>query len=588
MMVGARAFQASVVLRVLAIAIAVAGVVDPAITLTGSTPARLAVVEQAPASPVSARLRSQLVRDLGAAYQIVPEVTSDSAAAIVIGDRYPASSAGSDVVSGFLTDAALAKSVSRTVATVSIGPPNVRFVHVSAPRDVPAATIIHLEGDVDARGVAGQSIDLIARIAGLEVGRASHQWTRDRERWHATLDVVPIGDPPFVVHLDAGAPAADSVVPLRTRPLRVQVYDPRPSWASTFVRRALEEDPRFHVESVSVSSRGVAARTVGATSLSDPRLDRFEALIVSGLDRLSAADIHALDRYMRERGGAVVLLPDQRVDRGPARDLLPDVTERLLERPATLASPRAAAALQASEILQLRNLPSGTDVVAAMPGADAAPVVVSIAHGAGRLFVSGAMDAWRFRVANERAFDRFWQAAVAGLALGAPPPLAVAVSPPAVRPGEPADVIVRARSRDTAARISASVDGDHPLRLWPDAEAGVYRGRFVAGLTPGRATIDVVVSGGTQETASQVVPVRPGVHRDPEAVIPPLSMLSASHGGIDVTPDRVADVVRFVRDNVKPPRAPLNRHPMRSVWWIVPFTACLSGEWWLRRRQGKR
>src|SRR6266850_2490448 len=98
-MVGARAFQASVVLRVLAIAIAVAGVVDPAVTLTGSTPARLAVVEQEPTSLVSAGVRSQLVRDLGGSYEIVPEITSDAAAAIVIGDRYP--DRDSYVASGF-------------------------------------------------------------------------------------------------------------------------------------------------------------------------------------------------------------------------------------------------------------------------------------------------------------------------------------------------------------------------------------------------------------------------------------------------------------------------------------------------------
>jgi hypothetical protein len=481
----------------------------------------------------------------------------------------------------------LATSVSRTVATVSIAPPTVRLVHVNAPRDVPAATTMHLEVDVEGRGAVGQTVDLTARIAGLEAGRASHRWSGDRERWRATLDVVPIGDAPFVVHLEAGPSAADIVVPLRTKPLRIDMYDPRPSWASTFVRRALEADPRFQVESVSVSSRGVAARTTGATLLSDPRLDTFDAVIVGGLDRLSATDVRALERYMRERGGAVVLLPDQRVDGGPARDLMPEVTERLLERPATLASPRTSAPLQASEILVPRNLAADADVVAVMPG-DAAPVVVSMARGAGRLFVSGAMDAWRFRAANERAFDRFWQAAVAGLALATAPPLDVAVSPPALRPGEPADVVVRARGLDAPARVSASIDRDRPIRLWPDAEPGLYRGRFVAGTTPGRATINAVASDRAERAASRVVPVRADARHGADSLIVPLSMLAASHGGIDVTPDRLADVERFIRVNVQAPRAPIGRHPMRSVWWIVPFAACLSGEWWLRRRQGKR
>jgi hypothetical protein len=29
-------------------------------------------------------------------------------------------------------------------------------------------------------------------------------------------------------------------------------------------------------------------------------------------------------------------------------------------------------------------------------------------------------------------------------------------------------------------------------------------------------------------------------------------------------------------------------HPMRKPWWILPFAACLSAEWWLRRRDGLR
>src|SRR5260370_38301538 len=96
-MAGRRPFQASGMLRALAMAIAGAGVVDPAVTLTGSTLARLAVVEQEPTSLVSAGVRSQLVRDLGGAYEIVPEITSDAAAAIVNGERYPTSSARSSL-----------------------------------------------------------------------------------------------------------------------------------------------------------------------------------------------------------------------------------------------------------------------------------------------------------------------------------------------------------------------------------------------------------------------------------------------------------------------------------------------------------
>ena len=91
----------------------------------------------------------------------------------------------------------------------------------------------------------------------------------------------------------------------------------------------------------------------------------------------------------------------------------------------------------------MRALPPGADVVARVPGVDAAPVIVSMPRGDGRLLLSGAMDAWRFRAADNGAFDRFWQSTIAGLALAVPPPIAIGVEPPLLRPGERGDVTVR-------------------------------------------------------------------------------------------------------------------------------------------------
>src|SRR5262249_29891243 len=152
------------------------------------------------------------------------------------------------------------------------------------------------------------------RVRGVQGGFASHRWTATDEQWHASLDVVPIGEPPFVVRVEAAttgsaAPAvADVVVQRRDDPLRVEFFDARPSWASTFVRRALESDPRFAVESMSADARTLSARTAGAVPLRDRALDAFSAVIVGGLDRVSAGDVAALERYMRERGGTVVML----------------------------------------------------------------------------------------------------------------------------------------------------------------------------------------------------------------------------------------------------------------------------------------
>ena len=69
-----------------AIAIAVAGAIDPAVTMSGTTLPRLAVVVSQPGSAAAESARARLVRDLGASYEIVPQITSDTAAAIVIGE----------------------------------------------------------------------------------------------------------------------------------------------------------------------------------------------------------------------------------------------------------------------------------------------------------------------------------------------------------------------------------------------------------------------------------------------------------------------------------------------------------------------
>jgi hypothetical protein len=214
-------------------------------------------------------------------------------------------------------------------------------------------------------------------------------------------------------------------------------------------------------------------------------------------------------------------------------------------------------------------------------------VVVSMPRGDGRLVFSGAMDAWRFRGADHDSFDRFWRSTIAGLALAVPPSIAVDVEPPLLRPGESGTVVVRVRVRSITA-VSASIDRDQPIRLLPQPETGVYRGRFTAKRDSGRSTLQVVADAAEPLSASRTILIRPDVSRLRSADMPSLSMLAASHRGIDVTPDRIGELERFVRTAVTPLRATRVRHPMRSAWWMLPFAACLSAEWWLRRRRGLR
>jgi hypothetical protein len=617
-------------LRSAAVLIAIAGLIDPAFTTAGHRRARVAVIVQGgptmelpvndgreraalrriggggraavrnpggmPRHAVAERARAQLVNDLGDDYDLQPRLTSDAAAAIVIGDSYPSRSQ-SDVASGF----------SRTVATVTVASdvvPNVRVVRVDAPREVPAGTAIRVGIDVEGVGVAGRMSTLTVHAGGLEVGRASHDWRGDGDRWHADIDAVPVGEPPFVLRVEAQPfegertsidNAVDAVVDVRRAPFRVEVYEPRPSWATTFIRRALEADARFRVAGLSATSKSVTTRTGDAVSLADAPLD---VIVVGGLDRLTQADAQALDRFMRARGGAVVVAPDAKVSAGPASRLLQGftLTERLSERPEKLTVAAPLAPIQASEVLLVRS-DAGADRLAWTSGTSTngpSPVMVSTPRGDGRLVVSGALDAWRYRTEDAGAFDRFWQSTIAGLALAVPPPIDVRVEPPILRPGEPGEIIVRTSTRGAGLSgqpyertVGATVDG-RPIRLWPAAETGVFRGSFTARETDGRSTIVAQVDGASSRSASRPIVVRADARRALPETPAPLALLSASHNGIDVTPSHIDEVERFIRRTVTAPAAPVTRRPMRSVWWMIPFTACLSAEWYLRRRRGER
>jgi hypothetical protein len=39
-------------------------------------------------------------------------------------------------------------------------------------------------------------------------------------------------------------------------------------------------------------------------------------------------------------------------------------------------------------------------------------------------------------------------------------------------------------------------------------------------------------------------------------------------------------------ESLQADQRPERWHPMRSMWWLLPFALALSSEWWLRRRRG--
>jgi hypothetical protein len=337
----------------------------------------------------------------------------------------------------------------------------------------------------------------------------------------------------------------------------------------------------------------VRVTTDDAASLQSTPLDGIDAIVVGGLDRLAASDEATLERFMREREGAVVLLPDSRNDvKTAARRLsMPAATEVLLEKGAPLLVEPPLPSFAVSEMLTFDVTPPSR--VLARATVSNAPVILDMAFGGGRLLISGALDAWRYRADDNAAFDRFWQASIAGAAMAAAPAIDVRLDPAVAAPGEAVRVYVRVRrsalgltpSQPTV--VSALVNAADPVRLWPDPASDTFVGTFAAPHAEGVGRVDVSVDGESRRSVAAPV----AVARDVRTARPggaPLSLLSQSRSGVDVTTDKIAALTRRLRHEIVSPPTRVERRPMRSAWWILPFTACLGGEWWLRRRRGLR
>jgi hypothetical protein len=93
-----------------------------------------------------------------------------------------------------------------------------------------------------------------------------------------------------------------------------------------------------------------------------------------------------------------------------------------------------------------------------------------------------------------------------------------------------------------------------------------------------------VASGGQLATAPLVV-------RDDATFPQPddrdlVAAWAAAHGGEAIAPDRLDRLRPALLAAIHPAAHQVRWHPMRSLWWLLPFVLALSGEWWSRRRRG--
>jgi hypothetical protein len=395
-------------LRAIAFAIAAAGVVDPVITI--SRPVKPEVALVADKRLPDPGLVDRVADGLGPQFNIVRGPSFGAAAVVSVGYQLSQRDVGA-AGGAERRFAVVPEPRSPFVAIASAAAPGHALLQARTPVDVRVRTV----------AARGKTLTVTLRRDGVAVDVATLTIQGDDTVEHARLESVATA--PGVVTLDVdaqieGSTAAGAEVKLtqnvRDERWSVLSFDRRPSWMATFVRRALETDPRFVVTSRVATSRGAPAVTAGdppAVLSTLPSLELFQTVIVGAPEDLTADDEAGLTRLMRQRGGSVVLLLDQSSSAAHStafRSLTGIPGWVLRERAEPWGTPSASATLTPAALPEWAE---PEEPASAKPGEP--PTVWRTSVGRGSLVVSGALDAWRFRDANDQAFGAYWRGVIA-------------------------------------------------------------------------------------------------------------------------------------------------------------------------------
>jgi hypothetical protein len=597
-------------LRGIAIAIAVAALVDPVLS-----------IERAPAIPLA--LITMTVSDVAPIEREVRRINSGTEVHLreAVHRRVPCGPGERCVViADGSVDADVPPDLDQPLSLIRItnsagANVGLHSVVLATGQHASAASVARVT--VDGRDVIGRRTEIKISDNGALVGSGVVEWkadglqTMDVPWWPLAsgprtlrIEVVPTGDESVLFDniLDAGVDVGADRLP-------VLVFDARSSWSSTFVRRALEDDSRFVVEHRARLAPAIAAGTANGR-LDARALDAASVLIVGGPDALTASEVDLIERFVRVRGGTAVLLPE-RVPSGSARRLFAgEWTERLT------SEPQSVGPLKATEIL-----------VYSTEGGHHQDGLVLAATGSGRIVISTEMDAWRYRDDDGGTFDRFWRSVVAeGAAAGAP--LRLEFEHAIAFPGGRQPFTMRYMSMTPASNIeanavarcgppsqpsvaafpqAASADRvGQTIRLWPAGAPGVMRGELPiadgTSCTVEATVNDATVTRGIAVSAfapSGLPPSRSALRRTsrretstamsrPAAdTLAKLEQHAFVSGGVVTDADNLNRTLGSLSRR-NPERAKADVHPMRAAWWLLPFAGCLSIEWWLRRRVGLR
>ena len=614
-------------LRSVAIAVVVAAIIDPAITSSRSTRPLISVV--ASDSMHDAGVVARIARVLNADFTVLHAANPSAAGTVIIGTRMPDHA---DVLASPVI-AIGAAALTSSVALQRLQAP--AHANIDTRINVVATTAVRVSP-----GSASPRVTVVLAQGTTVVATESFSVSHDSARM-VSLAFVPTSARPIVLQVRAFIEGAadtvrsDLVVDVHHDRWSVLFFDRRPSWMSTFVRRALERDPRFAVTSRIITSTNVSRETgrapLGLDELA--KTGRFHAVVIGAPDALLARDVDGISTILRVRGASVLMLADHAAS-GPA-DALLDIggwrataprDAAAITSPSITSVPMSSVAMSttngaAHDAIQLQGLaigvptrlPRGAEVLAVLreptTGAAAStsarasstpqPVIWRVPVGRGQLVVSGAFDAWRFRDPAQSSFDATWRDLIDEAANASQAPLDLQLSPTLINPRGDISVVLSPRDSTNAyassltttlRRLTPTADSarslaTEPLATLPLALSPVAPGsRFASFRAPlSTGAYEVVATHGA-DTARASFVVAEHVARDADDTPALMTAWSASRGGRVVTRDQLDSLPSILRALVRPVARAIEWHPMRSPWWIVPFALALGAEWWLRRR----
>ncbi|MCU0616903.1 MAG: hypothetical protein MUD17_07480 [Gemmatimonadaceae bacterium] len=613
--------NARLLLRSLAVSIAVLAIIDPSCTRERRDRPIVAIVGDSTSSSTVATQRSVVRASLASRFIVVDGALPTADAVVLLGEAIPAAWRVAPPTQPVI------------VATHDSTTPFVRWRQLRAPSRARVGEVVTLDGEL-ALGNVGDSLVMEVRQGDVVIAR--EVMARDTlprstaTSMRATISVVPVDTGAVTwdvrAELWTARGTASATRPRRLHvhetPVRVSGIDVRPSWAATFARRVLAADERIDLTTRVAVSR-LDASTLDRTSGRAPMLGRLPApptldvLVLGAAQALSPGALAGLDRWVRDDGGSVVVMLDD-LPTPSVSQWLGVASWRRVQRAEPIAaypvtgSPRAhvtvAADARDSSAMPLRGrewlvpttLPTDADTWLALasttrPTADATtPVVWARARGRGTVVVIGALDAWTFREAGRSDFARTWRDLVVDAAARRAPDV---------------ELEVRA-SAHASGWMTAELDGEvGPLARWRDAfpvftlvdhtgavvplptvgASGAPLGTAWRVSTSTPAPSITLTSRDDTAASASLAAVRALVPVEHMAAAAPtdLATLAVASGGAVVPAASLATLDTRLDALLAPAVRRGPWHPWRSPWWLLPFTAALLGEWWWRRRLGQ-